>query len=132
MGSISFTSRLRYRGLTLLMFGLMFVVLGIAVVVNPMFDPNLFHTWLPMWFRVTVWSGAGLVAIVAAWFKQWEFLGFAALFIGPFERFISFTTAMIFVPSPLRLTGSALYLLLSLAILLFAAWPEPSERLEPR
>lgn len=121
-------NQIGYRGLTLMTFGAMFMVLGVGVLANPMVDPNLWHTHLPIWFRMLIWSGAGATALVVAWRPQWQWLGFSALFVGPAERAMSFGAAMVMEPSLGRLTGTAIYLLLTLTVVLFASWPEPSRR----
>ena len=120
--------RIGFRGLSLVMFGSMFMVIGLGVLANPAVDPNLWHTQLPVWFRMLVWCGAAVVALVAAWQPSLQPLGFAALFVGPAERFVSFTSGMVMEPSFARLTGAALYMLLALTILLIASWPEPAQR----
>ena len=121
--------RIGFRGLFLTMFGLMFFVIGLGVLANPAPDPYLWHTQLPIWFRLTIWGGAGLAAVCAAWQPRLQPVGFAALFVGPAERFVSFTGAMLLEPSFARLTGAALYLLLTLTVVLIASWPEPATRL---
>lgn len=119
--------RIGFRGLFLVMFGAMFAVIGLGVLANPMTDPHLWHTQLPIWFRLLIWCGAGLVAVAAAWQPRIQPIGFAALFVGPAERFVSFTGSMIMEPSFMRLTGAGLYLLLTLTVVLIASWPEPSQ-----
>lgn len=42
--------RIGYRCLALAMFGSMFLAIGVGTLINPMPDPYLFHTHLPMWF----------------------------------------------------------------------------------
>lgn len=118
--------RLGYRGLALTMFGAMFAVIGVGVLGNPVRDAQLLHTLLPIWVRVGLWTVAGLSGVVTAWRARWQPLGFAALTIPPAERALSFTWAMISEPSIARLTGAAVYVLLSATIVLFSAWPEPT------
>jgi hypothetical protein len=85
----------------------------------------LIHTQIPLPIRIAIWSGAGIVAILAAFLPRFEIIGFALLFIGPAERFLSFTVAMIAGPNLMRLTGVCVYLLHTALVVLIAAWPEP-------
>jgi hypothetical protein len=117
---------LGYRGAALIIFGIVFVLMGLAVTFNPTPDPALWHTLIPLPIRIFIWSGAGAVSILGALLPRWETLGFCALFIGPFERFLSFAGALISEPNLMRLTGVLVYLLLAMLVVLVAAWPEPS------
>jgi hypothetical protein len=127
-----------YRGLALVTFGSLWILVGVssltsAGVVPP--DPNLIHTKLPIFLRFAVWSILGVYAFVMGVIRnQLRPTGFAALFIGPFERFLSytyalFTTASLAEHSPewRYLTGLALYLVLTVTVVLFSAWPEPPD-----
>jgi hypothetical protein len=114
-----------FRGAALLIFGIIYVFMGVAITFNPAPDPTLFHTQIPLPIRILIWAGAGAVAIVAAFLPRLEVIGFALLFIGPAERFLSFGWAMIAGPNLMRLTGVCVYLLHTALVVLIAAWPEP-------
>ncbi len=126
---------LGYRGCALMMFGLIWVFLGVAVLANNDANPVLFHTHFPIWFRFSIWAGAGVLAIIAAiTHDQWEWtghIGFGALFIGPGERALSYGWAMVSEPNIRWLAATSVYLLLSGVILLLASWPEPPEDMTP-
>lgn len=122
-----FGRRLGYRGLALTMFGAMFIVIGLGTWAHPGYVPELVHTHLPLWLRVGIWAGCGLVGMVTAWFARAQFVGFAALVIPPVERAYSYGYALVSGPNVERLSGTALYLLLAATLLLFAAWPEPTK-----
>src|SRR5213075_214976 len=124
--------RFGFRGLALILFGTMYVLIGVGVIFNHMRVPGVLYTYLPVWLRVCVWAGSGLLAIVGAvrpglGEKHWpgrtkqppvaEIVGFGALAFAPTERAISFAWAMIIQPTATWLTGFAIYLLLTLVIL---------------
>jgi hypothetical protein len=114
-----------FRGAALLIFGIIYVFMGVAITFNRTVDPALIHTQIPFPIRVAIWSGAGVIAILAAFMPRWEIIGFALLFIGPAERFLSFAVALISEPNLMRLTGVCVYLLHAALVVLIAAWPEP-------
>jgi hypothetical protein len=114
-----------YRGAALLIFGIIYVFMGVAITFNRAVDPALIHTQIPFPIRIAIWSGAGMVAILAAFLPRWEIIGFALLFIGPAERFLSFSVALLSEPNLMRLTGVCVYLLHAALVVLIAAWPEP-------
>ena len=123
--------RLGYRGAALLMFGLIYVFIGLAVLTNTEVNPVLFHTQLPIWFRILIWSGAGGVATVAALAKRrWPTMahvGFGVLVIGPGERMLSYGRALIGEPAFNWLAATLIYLLLTGVVVLLPGWPEPPE-----
>jgi hypothetical protein len=120
-----------YQGTDLLYFGLMYQIFGLAVILDPQRNPMLFHTHLPVWLRVFIWSGAGVFAVVAAFtHRRWprmSRIGFAALVFGPAERFTSYATGMIRQPTTVWLAATAFYLLLTLIIMSLSNRPEPAE-----
>jgi len=87
---------------------------------------ELWHTSLPLFVRIGIWGGAGILATLAAFLPRFEIVGFAVLFIGPFERFLSYLNAMVAGPNLMRLTAVAAYFLMSALVVLIAAWPEPT------
>ena len=133
--------RLGFRGLALILFGIMFVLIGVGVTFNPARVTGLFYTYLPLWTRVGLWAGAGMMAIIGAirpglGEKHWpgrterppvaEIMGFSALAIAPTERALSFLWGLIDGhASGAWVTGFAVYLLLTSIILLVSRWPEP-------
>jgi hypothetical protein len=122
--------KIGYRGSDLLYFGLIYVLMGVAVWINPQPNPILLHTQLAIWFRVTIWSGAGLISVVAAFtWRRWprtSQIGFAALVFGPAERCISYVAAMIRQPTLIWMAAALLYLLLTLIIVSLSSRPEPA------
>jgi|SRR6185312_17140299 len=129
---------LGYRGLVLTMFGLLWVMIGLSAYtlagsVPP--DPNLIHTQLPLVVRFGVWGILGLYSFMMGVTRsRWRPTGFAALFVGPFERACSYTYGLFATvglghvgPEWRYLTGLILYLVVTVTVVLFAAWPEPPD-----
>lgn len=124
--------RLGYRGLALLIFGLIYGVLGYSVWANPEPMPELLHTHLPLWLRLAIWCGAGGVAVAVAVcvflnanVARLERVAFGLLIVGPILRCTSFLWAVIAGSGLMWLAGVAVWLLLIALVSLVAAWPEP-------
>lgn len=133
--------RLGFRGLALVMFGSMWVSIGISVPFNPDRIPGLIHTYLPVWFRTGIWVGTGLLAILGALRpglgeKHWpgrterppvaEIIGFGALAFAPTELVLSFAWALIAHPKLSWLIGFEMWLVFDLFVFLLSRWPEPA------
>jgi len=120
-------NRLKYRGLVLLMFGLIYVAVGLSVIHANDYAPDLIHTHLPTWFRVALWALPGVVAVAVCADHKWQAIAFGLLFLGPCERAVSFLVAV----NPFdganydRLPGALVYVLISLMVVLMASWPDP-------
>lgn len=122
-----------HRAAFLLMFGLIFCILGIGVVLSPSPpNPLLFHTQLPTPVRVTLWCGSGLIAIASAR-SSYQWVGFVALAPPAIERTLSYLSAIVIdmlpgggspIPWP-YLNGAVLYLLVLFVTRLVASWPDP-------
>lgn len=137
--------RLGYRGLVLVWFGLVFILLGISIIFDKVTPtPTLPHTLLPVQVRVALWTVAGVVALVAGivniWTTKLQIPGFVLLIIPVSERAFSYCYAVVAefdrlpgetwfegIPGN-RTTGFCLYLLVTVGLLLFASWPEPAHR----
>jgi hypothetical protein len=118
-----------FRGAALTLFGLTFAGIGIGVLGYPFAPPELFYSHLPVWVRSGIWIGSAVVAIAGATFDRphWQSYGFAALFIGPSERAISYVGALVLEEPSLRwVAGVAVYSLICGVLALLAAWPEPA------
>jgi hypothetical protein len=125
--------RIGYRGLCLAIFGVIFVLIGLAVLGEPGTRPDLIHTRLPALLRVCIWSIPGLFAIVAATHPRLQSWGYGILFFPPAERCVSFFIAWLPTGegwSWSRLTGALIYLLLMILVVVIASWPEPTDDAE--
>ena len=126
--------RFGFRGIVQLIFGGLFVAIGIGVLTMPDRVADLIHTHLPVAFRLCIWAGAGTLGIAAAFFQpRWEGdagrlrlerWAWGTLAIGPAERCVSFLWACISTGNLERLTGMVVYLLLTLLLIVVARWPE--------
>jgi hypothetical protein len=118
--------RLGYRGLVLLMFGIIYFCIGLSVINAHDYQPELVHTHLPIWFRVTLWCVPGLVSVAVCLDHKWQALGFGMLFVPPAERAVSYTVAAITVPTLTRIPAALIYLVIVLTVTIIASWPEPT------
>jgi hypothetical protein len=120
-----------YRGIALILWGTMFALIGLGTYLNPNPNPtqaaDLWHLTLPIMFRALMWSAPGLFAVIIAFTGREviKVVGFVLLSFAPIVLMTSFAIAMVTPFNPARLTGFAVYLLLVLALLHQAAWPEP-------
>jgi hypothetical protein len=119
--------RLGYRGLILLMFGLIYIMIGLSILGAEDYRPELVHTHLPLWFRLTLWIVPGIVSVAVSIDHKWQALGFGLLFLPPAERAISYLIAVVTIPSLQRIPAVLIYLLLVLTVTFIASWPEPTE-----
>ena len=85
-----------FRGAALLLFALAYIGIGVGVLGNPMRESGLLHTMLPEWFRVALWVGAGVFAIVSAVIcPRWQSIGFGVLFVPPAQRALSYEIELV-------------------------------------
>lgn len=120
--------RFDFDARSLLIMGAIYIALGIAVILSHPVMPDLFHTHLALWLRVSLWAGLGSVAVAAGILRDsghhpWiTGAGFAVLFIGPAQRAASFGWAIVFdAIGPHKVNWSyfqqfCLYLLLTLLV----------------
>lgn len=127
--------RIGRRGIFLLLLGALWILMAASVIanssqINP--DDAIVYERLPVWLRIALWVGSGIVMIIAglspAKHQTW---GFVIAAIMPFQRVVSGAWSVIayFVPGPPtgRLTSIATFGIWS-AILgiiwLVAGWHE--------
>lgn len=116
-----------YRGLILLMFGLIYVSIGLSVIGAHDYRQELVHTHLPVPVRVLIWCIPGVVSAVVSADGKWQTLGFGLLFLPPAERAVSYFVAVVTVPTWQRLPAVLVYVLVLVTVTMVAAWPEPVE-----
>lgn len=119
--------RAGYRGVVLILFGLLYIFIGLSIIGANDYADELVHTHLPTWFRVLLWAIPGVTAVAVATDHKWQVFGFALLFIPPSERAISYCVAALTVPTLTRLPGVLIYLLILVTVAMLASWPEPTE-----
>ena len=125
---------IEHRGAYLIMSGVIWLMIALTILVDPGPNrPELFHTQLPIWFRVSVWSVVGVISIVCALPRlcRWQWVGFAVLGIPPMERAVSYALGAVAVYQDGGVwTPNASGFLVWLAVLgtirLVASWPDPS------
>ena len=130
--------RLGYRGLALLIVGLIYGGIGWGVLAMPQYVPDLLHTHLPLAWRLCIWWISGGLAVLAALLTfarahagavdRIQRIAFGLMIIGPLQRFGSFAWATITGHTLDRFGGAMVWLLVLLLVALIAAWPEPPPR----
>jgi hypothetical protein len=118
---------LGYRGGDLLLFGGVYVAIGLSVLSDPGYIEELVHTHLPLWFRLFLWVGFGIFAMLAAFKPRLRALGFAALAIPPAERALSNGWAVLHFFDFSRSPGFFVYLIFTVMVVRFASRPEPTD-----
>lgn len=122
----------------LVLIGLIWVLMGLSIILEPPDYPlsGVPHTYIPAPVRFTLWVASGGVAIVASLpgvsTSRLEAIGFAALYIMPAERSLSYLVSWVssfdFVPG-VGLTKGWIFFLQYLAyvgvISITAGWAEP-------
>lgn len=111
--------KLAARGVTLLTFGLIWAIIGIDVY----FDPtdagrtaDLIYTRLPIWFRVIIWVGPGILALLAFRNRRLQPVAFGALVVAPAERLIAYGWAVLGMENWDRVGAALTYLIISLMV----------------
>jgi hypothetical protein len=125
------------RGQILLIFGFIWIAVGISVLERPYVDgqePLLFDD-LPVWLRAGAWIGTGLLAMAFAWRPRGishDGVGFVALYIMPAERCAIFFLGWLdsVVPGggpgyPAGLYAAVVWLAITAAVLVCSSWPDP-------
>lgn len=62
------------------------------IFMTPQRIPDLIHTWLPQWFRTTLWGVTAIAAmpLARAWSSRYQWIAFLILGLAPAERLASF------------------------------------------
>lgn len=124
--------RYGYRGRALTLVGLVWILVGLTVLREPERVP-LVSEWLPLWLRVALWTGAGLVALLTSWWPpgrdRW---GFMALVVPAAIRALayawSWTLGLVSdgeLGDSADWIGATGWVAIVGFVLLLAAWPEP-------
>lgn len=129
--------RFGYRGRALSLVGIVWILIGVATYADPDRDPAqiLLVEYLPLWLRIVLWVGAGVVALVTSWWPPGaDRFGFMALIAPAMIRAGSYGWSWL----TYWLTGGELgdkqawidglaWFAIVAFVLLLAAWPEPGE-----
>lgn len=128
------------RGQILLIFGAIWVAIGINVLQAPL-PSGWEHIWLfrevPVPLRAGAWIFTGLVAMAYAVRPRWihhDGLGFLALYVMPTERAVGLLWGWLdsVMPFggpgyPAGILGGLVYLVIVAAVLVIADWPNPPD-----
>ena len=126
------------RGAVLALLGVLWVTIGLQTALTQPgvpYDPDtaILHHWLPLWVRVVLWVGSGVVAIVTAATGRGEAVGWSALWIMPVVRTVSYgwSALMWMVPGAPGGAPDSLWLALQWAatgaiLIVVSRWPEDS------
>jgi hypothetical protein len=128
--------RFGYRGRALTLVGVVWILVGVAVILHPYVDPNrmMLHEHLPISVRVVLWVGAGVCALVTSWWPAGaDRFGFMALVIPATIRAGSFAWSALLgfvtddaIGDRSRWVEALAWASIVLFVELLAAWPEPA------
>ena len=92
------------RSLALTMIGLFFLLQGLSVLTEAPTprDLAILHTAIPLEVRAMLWTGTGLVTIIWAWSRHYQWVAAVSAVIMPLERVISYlwSTLQWAIPGP--------------------------------
>ncbi|HEX6514801.1 MAG TPA: hypothetical protein VF049_04460 [Nocardioidaceae bacterium] len=131
--------RFGYRGRALTLVGLVWILIGAAVILHPyehLAPRILLHEHIPVPVRVVLWVGAGVCALVTSWWPPGaDRFGFMALVIPAAIRAGSYGwTAFLGFVTHNQLGNhnawipAAAWAVIVAFVQLLAAWPEPADR----
>jgi hypothetical protein len=89
------TSHVGNRGIVLGMLGILWILTAVGVLTATTVRPEILHERLPIWLRVAIWTGPGLLALVATVWRRWDELAWGLLIIPPAERLLSYGVAWV-------------------------------------
>ena len=128
--------RLGKRGVSLFLFGVMWVALGVETVDSHYSyypEEAVLFTFLPIWLRLGMWTVTGLIAIwasTASW-KNAQAVGFAVLVIMPVQRVAGYLWSFLMWAIPgdamgsfLSLWSSAKWACLAILVAVIGSWHE--------
>lgn len=128
------------RGAVLLTYGILWVVIGLGVYDSAGIGQGLLHEMIPSQVRGALWITTGLLAIAYAWRPRGmnDALGFAALYLAPTVRVLSYGVATVLAALPGEHPGAydnawrflVIYAAMVAGIAITSGWKEPITRLE--
>ena len=115
--------RIGKRGSVLLMFGAVWVSIGLGIRDLPQSHSlPLFHS-IPMVWQAWAWIVTGALAMLLALTSRNEWRGYPVLFPMPFFQALGFIAG--FFTNHLSWTGVSVWVLLTGILVVIADWPEP-------
>ena len=119
----------------LLVFGVLWAITGVGALDHSSDGGPIFvHEYLPGWLRGTAWIACGVLAVGYAFRPPGhsDRVGFAALYIMPAIRVLSYTLAWIDYLVPVGGPGyelgwraATIYAAMLAAVVITSGWPEP-------
>lgn len=108
--------RVGNRGIVLSLLGFLWVLTAIGLGAKPMDRPGLPDDALPVWFRVAMWGGAGLLALVATWWKRWDDIAWGLLILPLGMRLLSYLYGWAFQTYPPGWRAVCIYAAMALLV----------------
>lgn len=86
------SDRLGIRGQLFIWCAVVWIAFGMQVTFGPTvtIDGTLYHTAIPMWFRISSWIVPGVLCIYSAFSKKFVVTAVTMLIIAPMIRFTSY------------------------------------------
>lgn len=139
------TGRFGHRGTWLMLLGVVYVVFGIGIFVEPAEQrPWVLFQYLPDWLEAACWwtTGAAAVWQGARGKDHDDWLGHVALYLGPASRVVSFALAWaVYLGTEIAVSlglmdhamgydrgwyAALIWLMMSAMLALAASWPNPA------
>lgn len=92
--------RIGNRGIVLSILGLLWIVTGVGVAVQPLNRAGLPDDIFPVWLRAAIWITSGAVALVATWKRRWDETAWGLLILPLSMRLLSYGYGWIFNTYP--------------------------------
>ena len=108
--------RIGNRGIVLSLLGFMWILTAVGVAIQPIDRPGLPDEALPLWLRVGMWAVAGVVALVATWWKRWDDLAWGLLILPLSTRLLSYIYGWISGSFPGSWRGAFVYAAMALLV----------------
>lgn len=78
------------RGIVLSLLGFIWLLTAVGLIADPLKRPGVPDDVFPVWFRVAIWTSAGIVALVATWWKKWDAFAWGMLILPLGMRLLSY------------------------------------------
>lgn len=85
-----FTRDTGYRGAALALLGVLWCLTGVGMIAAPLKRQQLIDESIPLWLRIPLWLGPGLLAVAAAVWRKHDASAWGWLIVPAVVRFVSF------------------------------------------
>lgn len=101
--------RVGNRGIVLSLLGFIWIITAIGIVSAPLERPGVPDDVFPPVFRAAIWGLAGVVALIATWWKKWDALAWGMLILPVGMRLFSYLLGWVLGTFPPGWRGICVY-----------------------